>query len=257
MNINMEPVFERKSVRNFDPRPLAEDVVRYLKAEISDIVTHEAGMHFQLFTEDPNPFKNFKDSYGMFHNARNYIACVVDSSFDYVWQRAGFCAQRLVLGAVSKGLGTCFVSGTYSKNSVKAQLRADWKLPFIIVLGYPAKDKDSTFVSALMKSFMKKSPENISSILLPESVDSKQIGQLSPQYIKGLEAVLAAPSAMNRHPARMKFLNGKDGLIVEACTENNSQIGNIDLGIAMYNWQTQVPGVWDFGNPAVFYPDIS
>ena len=38
----------RHSVRSFTPEPLSQEAVRGLKAEITMVNTHEAGMHFEI-----------------------------------------------------------------------------------------------------------------------------------------------------------------------------------------------------------------
>ena len=128
-----EAVFQRRSVRSFQLKKPDERAVAALRSEISYATSRDAAIHFQLFLNDPSPFEGFTAGYGMYRNARHYVACVVDTSYEDCMQRAGYWAEKVALRAVSKGLGTCFVSGTYKSDSVAAQLRVTWRIPFILL----------------------------------------------------------------------------------------------------------------------------
>ena len=214
------------------------------------INTVEAGMHFQLILDDPAPFDGFRNSYGLLRNVRNYIACVIEPSYPDTYQRCGYCAQQLVTLAVSLGLGTCYVGGSYNADLTSAQLRAGEKIPFLIALGYEDKGKE-TLIAKVGKSLThisKKGPADI----LTSDVSVSEIQANRPLYI-GLEAMLCAPSSMNRQPVRVQYRQGE--ILAKVGSGSNSDL--IDLGIALFNFQAVYPGVWEWGNPAQFIPDNS
>jgi nitroreductase len=247
----MNEIYTRKSVRTFTSEPLEVEVRQHLKAEISYIISQEACIKFQFIENDPEPFSSFTSSYGMFKNARNYIACVVDVSYPYALQKAGYYAQQLVLYATKLGLGTCFVSGTFNPQKIKSQMRVDWKLPFIILVGYDAQEK-GTLTSRILKKAIKKS-FSAADALAPESIPFEAVESKYPQLAEALKAVAYAPSAMNRHPARIRILEGENGApAVTALLDKESEANQIDLGIAMYNWKAEAGGEWDFGYPATW-----
>ena len=215
------------------------------------INTVEAGMHFQLILDDPGPFDGFRNSYGLLRNVRNYLACVIEPSYPDTYQRCGYCAQQLVTLAVSLGLGTCYVGGSYNADLTSAQLRAGEKIPFLIALGYEDKGKE-TLIAKVGKSLThisKKRPTDI----LTSDVSISEIQANRPLLYTGLEAMLCAPSSMNRQPARVEYKQGR--IMGYVKDSNNSDL--IDLGIALYNFQAVYPGVWEWGNPARFFPDDS
>lgn len=241
----------RHSVRAYTSQPLEKSVIDALKAEITMINTIEAGMHFQLILDDAAPFEGFKNSYGLLRNVHNYIACVIEPSYPDTYQRCGYYAQQLVMLAVSLGLGTCYVGGSYNSELVSAQLRAGEKIPFIIALGYEDKGKESLFakVGKTLTHISKKSPTDI----INTDVDKSALRLTQPRLYEALEAVLCAPSSMNRQPVRVEYKQGR--IMGYVKDSNNSDL--IDLGIALYNFQAVYPGVWEWGNPARFFPDDS
>ncbi len=249
----MNEIFERKSVRTFTPEPLGVEVRNHLHAEITQIVTLEACIKFQLIENDPSPFSSFKASYGVFKNASNYIACVIDTSFPNAMQKAGYYAQQIVLYATSLGLGTCFVSGTYDRAKIKAQFRPDWYMPFIIVVGNPSEEKPSMMARLIKSSIAKKF--DAKDVLAPTAIPFDEVAVKYPKFIEGLKGVAYAPSAMNRHPVRVEIQEVEGAPVVKAFTEKDSEINQINLGIALYNWEKIVGGCWDFGTPAVWIND--
>jgi nitroreductase len=250
----MNEIYTRKSVRTFTSEPLEVEVRQHLKAEISYIISQEACIKFQFIENDPEPFSSFTSSYGMFKNARNYIACVVDISYPNALQKAGYYAQQLVLYATKLGLGTCFVSGTFNPQKIKSQMRVDWKLPFIILVGYDANEKGS-LTSRILKKAIKKS-FTAADVLTSNSIPFDAVESRYSKLATALKAVAYAPSAMNRHPARIRIIeDDNQELKVTALLEKESDANQIDLGIAMYNWIAEAGGEWDFGYPAEWLPE--
>lgn len=189
----------RHSVRSFSPEPLDDSQLRTLNAVITDINTHQNGMRFQLITDSPAPFKGLTRSYGMFKNARNYVACVVDTSYADYMVRGGYFGMQILMRAFTLGLGTCFVTGSFSAKDVEARVRPGEKLLCLIVLG---KETDES--PTLMASLMHKISHRRDGLTPMDFLDTKlpweKICDAYPMLLKGLEAVSYAPSAMNRQP---------------------------------------------------------
>lgn len=249
-------IFARRSVRNYTPEPLRKEAVDLLRSEVTYINTHAVGMHFQLVLDDPDPLQGWSGGYGMFRNARNYVACIPDVSFPNPLQRAGYYAERITLTALGAGLGSCFVGGTFRSDKVNVQMRVDWKLPFILVVGYPAPGK-GTFMMRLSRAFMHKGT-GAELMLAPYSVTMESLRRKWPVYAEAVRAAACAPSAFNKHPLRINILppeKGSSHPLVEVIPKNNKPFTQIDTGAALYNWQQIAGGEWEFGERPIFLPD--
>lgn len=239
----------RHSVRDYTLQPVPQEMVRSLQADLTMTCTHEAGLFFQMRTQDSDPFKGFLRSYGMFRNPSNYVACVIDPSFPDTIERAGYFGEQFVMKAVSLGLGTCFVGGTYSADHVNVPLRAGQRILMLILFGVPAESK-RTVAGAITKMFKgnRKAPR-----WFFDGTDEEYSEALKtfPWLETGLTGVACAPSWMNGRPVRFSIKDSSVIATVDPKVEHNL----IDLGIAKYNFAAAVGhGDWEWGNNARFIP---
>ena len=199
----------RHSVRSYLDRPIEQDKREILERAVGE-VNAEAGLHVQLFTEEPEAFDANAPHYGMFSGCRNYFAMVGPKEAD---EAIGYYGEKLVLLAQELGLNTCWVALTFKKNKVQVAVDREEKLHVVIALGYgatqgvPHKSRAVTEVSNLTED--------------------------SPQWFKdGMEAALLAPTAINQQ----KFSFTRDGRKVRARTKLTFY-GRMDLGIAKYHFE--------------------
>ena len=251
----MTPEFlrSRHSVRRFSSRPIEPATANAVKAAITMVNTHEAGMHFELITDDSTPFEGFKASYGMFHGVRNYICAVADISFPDAQERAGYFAEQIVMKCVELGLGTCFVGGTYDQSRVKTVLRVDRRILFIIALGY-AEEKQQTFLSGLamkMTHRHDRQPEDF--FVATEAMDFAEACRRLPWLEDGLKGLASAPSALNKQPVRIRPARDAEGNLTVAASAEGGEKTLVDLGIGKYNFGQAADGEWDWGNGGLFY----
>lgn len=129
-----EAMKERHSVRQYEDRPLSEEIVAELKQEIS-ACNKESGLHIQLVKNEPKAFDGFMAHYGKFSGVRNYIAMIgkKDAGLD---EKCGYYGERLVLKAQQLGLNTCWAAMTYSKIKTAFTIDNGEKLCIVISLGY-------------------------------------------------------------------------------------------------------------------------
>lgn len=247
----LEDLKNRHSVRSYLPKNLSGDIISRLHAEVTMTNTHEAGLNFQLVIADGGPFEGFTRSYGMFRNAVNYLACVVDPSFPNTYERAGFFAEKFVMKAVSLGLGTCFVGGTFSAENVEAQMHIYERLPFIVSFGIPA-EKTQTTLSSLAMKMVHRHDLKPRDFFAGDDTAYADAKDRYPFIEKGLQAVACAPSSLNKQPVRIGF--NADGNL-EAFTVGGDDKSSIDLGIAKFNFaEASDAGEWEWGEHAIFLP---
>lgn len=240
---------ERKSVRGYSDERLSDDMRNALNAEATFVNCHEAGLNFQVRFDDPDPFKGFSRSYGMFHGVRNYLAAIVDPTFDFAAERAGYYAEEFVMKAVSLGLGTCFVGGTFSRTSTNVRMEVYEKMPFIVAFGHAAYGAPLIGrVSAAMIHRKKMDPPQFFDGTVKEYAEALH---RFPWLQKGVGAVACAPSALNARPVRIGVVSDESGLSVVAKVADYEK-NAVDLGIAKYNFASAVGGEWEWGNGGKF-----
>ena len=210
MNLK-EAMRARHSVRRYQDKPLASEVILALQEEIA-ACNRESGLHIQLVTDEPKAFDGFMAHYGKFSGVKNYIAMIgkKDSGLE---EKCGYYGERLVLLAQQLGLNTCWVAMTYSKIKTAFSVGSGEKLCVVISLGYG----ENQGVEHKSKSV---------------SEVTKGDGQMPDWFKNGVEAALLAPTAMNQQ----KFLFTRDGRQVSV----KAGVGfytKIDLGIVKYHFE--------------------
>lgn len=197
--MTLEKLAERRSVRNFTSTPLSDSDKARLRSAITSINSHEAGLHFTLVTDSPEAFNGFGRSYGLFSGVSNYVALVIDeSAYRNMEEKAGYYAQMLVMKCIGMGLATCFVGGTFSRKHLEVQMRAGWKVPAVVAVGYPAEGKDSFLGRVMHKVIKRKSKAPLQ--FYKGDLPWEEVSELFPKMLDALKAVALAPSAMNKQP---------------------------------------------------------
>ena len=109
-----EAMHARHSVRQYENRPLGDEVIAALKQEIA-ACNRESGLHIQLVTNEPKAFRSMMARYGKFSGVTNYLALIGRKSED-LDELCGYYGERLVLLAQQLGLNSCWVAMTYKKD---------------------------------------------------------------------------------------------------------------------------------------------
>ncbi|MCM1370175.1 MAG: hypothetical protein NC204_07365 [Candidatus Amulumruptor caecigallinarius] len=248
--LTLRDLQRRHSVRNYSETPLKGSLLNTLKAVVTDINSHEAGLNFQLITDDPAPFKGFMKSYGFFSGVNNYLAAVIDPAFDHAEERAGYCAEQFVMKAVKLGLGTCFVGGTFSRKDCSVQIRVYEKIPFVVTVGYPAEKVG--LVSALAERMIHRNSKKPRDFFSGTAEQYEMLRREYDWFEPAIQAVALAPSALNKQPVRIGCIETGGKLKLAAYAINSSQYSDVELGIAKYNFGAIAPGFWEWGQSAQF-----
>ena len=201
----------RHSVRQYEPIPLTDSQIGALQAEIKAI-NEEAGLHFQLVTDEPKAFDCFMAHYGKFSGVTNYLALVGPKSAD-LEEKCGYYGERLVLLAQTLGLNSCWVALTYKKVPGAFSVGKGEKLTVLICLG-TGKTQGAAHKSKAVSDV------------------SQYEGEMPDWFRSGVEAALLAPTAINQQ----RFFFAGFGNAVSA-TDQKSVCSKIDLGIVKYHFE--------------------
>ena len=198
---------ERHSVRQYSDKKIEGDVKSKLNKYVASI-NEESGLSMQIFYNEPNCFNSMLTHYGKFSNVKNYIAIVGKKEEQ---EKAGYYGEKLVLKCQELGLNTCWVALTHGK--VNVQTKQQQKLLILIALGYGT----NTGVAHKSKPIKELCKEDA----YPE------------WFMKGMEAVSLAPTAMNQQKFLFEMKNGQ--VYAKALRGFYSKI---DLGIVKYHFET-------------------
>ncbi len=205
-----EAMKARHSVRQYKNKPLEAETVKALQEEIKKC-NEESGLHIQLVTNEPRAFDSFMAHYGKFRGVTNYIAMIGKKGGQE--EACGYYGEWLVLFAQQLGLNTCWVASTYSKIKTAFEIAQGEKLYIVIAIGYGETQ------GVLHKS------KEIKDV-------AKSEGQTPEWFVRGIEAALLAPTALNQQ----KFLFTLKGTQVSA-KAGKGFYTKIDLGIVKYHFE--------------------
>ena len=253
MSYTIEQLRERHSVRSFADREIETGLVNRLRSEATYINTHDAGLNFQLRFGDGEPMKGFARSYGMFRNVLNYMAPVIDPTFDHAVERAGYYSEQFVMECVNAGLGTCFVGGTYSRSHLDVTVEVYERIPFIVVFGY-SEASATTLLGRLASKLTHRVTRQPRDFFDGTDEDYRRSCAEFTWLETALEAVACAPSGYNRQPVRLRRVETPEGPGIAAFTLD-PQKDAAELGIAKFNVAAAVGGCWDWGEGGVFVKD--
>lgn len=206
----MDAMVERHSVRQYENRDIPESIIEQLNLEIEEC-NKESGLHIQLVKNEPKAFDGFMAHYGKFSGVKNYIA-LVGKKGDRLDEMCGYYGERIVLKAQGLGLNSCWVAMTYKKIPDAFAVDKGEKLTVVISLGY-GKNNGVAHTS--------KPVEKVSNV----SADTPE------WFLKGVEAALLAPTAMNQQKFELLYSDGK-----VSAKAGVGFYSKIDLGIVKYHF---------------------
>ena len=202
---------ERHSVRNYLNKEIEESKVSELNKLVKKINDNE-NLNIQIIVNDNDIFDRYMIHYGRIKNCKNYIA-LIGKNEKLLEEKLGYYGEMLVLKAQELGLNTCWVGGTYKKNSVRATIGEDEKLVCVIALGYGENS-----------GFARKS----------KTIEDVSLSKEYPSwYKKGVEFALLAPTAINEQRFKFEYID-------EDTVKASSGIGvmtKVDLGIVKYHFE--------------------
>ena len=205
----MEVIKQRHAVRQFIDKPLDQEAVAILRAEI-DQCNAESGLHIQLITDEPEAFQAGKTSYGQFKGCKNYLAIIGPAGKDI---EAGYYGERVVLKAQELGINSCWVALTYKKGKTQGEENSGEKRYLVVALGYGENQGGSHKVKPI------------------DAVSDYKPGD-PDWYKQGLDAALLAPTAMNQQ--KFRFTRNGENVTLKA---GLGFYVKIDLGIVKYHFE--------------------
>ncbi len=210
-----EAMEARHSVREYKDMPIEPEKAELIKAEIERI-NKEGDLNVQLFLDEPEAFDPEILIYGKIKNVKNYIA-MIGKNADDLEERVGYYGEQLVLFAQTQGLNTCWVGTTYKKMHKLMDIRDDDRIVLVIAVGY-GENEGVPHKSKALSSVIK---------------GCRDISELPDWFIKGAEASLLAPTAVNQQ--RFSFCMTDDSKV--KADPGRAFFCKIDMGIAKCHFE--------------------
>lgn len=185
---------------------------------------------------------------------RSYDPDPIDD--DEARERAGFYTERVVLAATLRGLGTCWVGGSWDRSEAArhCRLSAGEELYLGVVIGYPERHLDrmaKSYAELVAIRDAHRESKTYEQFTAPMGDEARAA---APDWFKaGVQAAMKAPSAMNRQP--IVFSYNPDDDTAAAMIDPNVESGQAlnDLGIAKLHFQIGAgSGTWAWGDGGLF-----
>lgn len=206
----LELMKQRHSVRQYKDIAI-DSKQRAVLNELIEEINNEAGLHIQIFYDEPQCFDSMMAHYGKFTGVKNYIALVGKKS-PKLDEILGYYGEKIVLKMQGLGLNSCWVAMTHGKS--KANICKGEKQICLIAFGYgktqgvPHKNK-------------------------PLQAVCKDTTNMPEWFLSGIEAALLAPTAMNQQ--KFFFELSADNKINAVC--GKGFYTKLDLGIVKYHFE--------------------
>ena len=208
----LEAIDARHSVRAYKDKSIEPEIRDQLNVFIDDC-NAESGLHITVKYDESEGFDSGLAHYGGFRNVKNYIVLAGKKSenFDYL---CGYYGEKIVLYAQQLGLNTCWVALTFNKKKVKEIVPDGEKLCMVISLGYGETQGNEHKGKSL------------------SDVTDVQ-GAMPEWFVKGVEAALKAPTAINQQ----KFCFSLEGDEPKVKVKGMGVHTMVDLGIVAYHFE--------------------
>jgi len=268
-----EIIRKRFSCRAYIDRPIREEERRHLGEFLSATIAGPFGasVRFKLIAAADQDRKALKGlgTYGFIRGATGFIAGAVGRSEKNL-EDFGYLMERAVLFATDIGLGTCWLGGSFTKNSFarKVCATADEIVPAVASVGYIPEQKISGVTVPRPVGRHNRYPWD--HLFFQERFGIPLLSDEAGPYAVPVEMVRVAPSASNKQPWRIV----KDGEFWHFYMQRTKGYGNslafrllniadlqrVDMGIAMSHFEFTaseigLKGTWAFQEPWLEKPD--
>jgi nitroreductase len=230
----LEIIKQRKSVRNFEKRPIEKQTLDKINNYIKTLDNpFSPDIRFKILPAIQEDSNIKLGTYGMVKNAPAFI--VASNNGSKLSELAiGYTLEKIVLYCTSLGLGTCWIAGTFNKNSFSKSfvLSENEKVFAISPLGYPIGKR--AFLEKLIGADSKHaSRKPFEQIFFINNWNTALSQDNAGEYALPLEMLRLSPSAMNKQPWKLLVLGDQVSFFLDKSV--SSYI--VDIGIAMCHFE--------------------
>jgi nitroreductase len=264
---------KRFSCRQYIDKPIEEDERKRLSDYLSAIGKGPFGAAVRLeliaATEQDRKALKGLGTYGFIKGAAGFIVGAVGPSRMNL-EDFGYMMEKAILFATDKGLGTCWLGGTFTRSSFAKKISAavDEVVPAVTSIGYISqKEQRGVTIRQLVGGHNRKPWDNL---FFRQKFGVALSSDEGGPYVVPLEMVRIAPSASNKQPWRI-IKDGESWHFYMQRTKgygktltfkllNIADLQRVDLGIAMCHFEMTaaelgLKGKWAIQEPEIEKPD--
>ena len=240
MKINFpveETVKKRYSVRNYQDQAIESVKLKDIEVFIASL-ENPFGPNIKFHTLDIKTGPNTQKlgTYGVIKGASHYIGTTITPE-PLALEALGYEFEALVLYLADLGLGTCWLGGTFDRQSFSnaMQIEAGEIFPIITPFGYAADHKH--FKEKAMRKLIKADQrKEWPQLFFNNDFQSPLTAAAAGDLAFALEMVRLGPSASNKQPWRIVLIDGNchfyEAKEPGYSTAFSYDIQRVDLGIA-------------------------
>lgn len=240
----------RRSRRTYIVKQIEMEIKHSLENLITQLNEQYEGVRLVFVEKAPDPlFVGSVGPYGKITGAPAYFALVKTKTSPFLYEKAGFIGQAIVLEAVRNGLSTCWVGGYFNREVAAQNIKTNEneEVLAIIPVGYARKNL------SLTEKMMYKNDDYHKR----KSIEDIVFGLPMEKWPKWVKEVITAaslsPSAYNRQAITFDISETGDtvALHIHNPTEETNVPKELDRGIVMLHMEValkhlEISGQWNF-----------
>lgn len=261
MNLMIESIRARKSIRAYDAAPLSSSDRDALLKAFDGCAPGPFGARPRFALIEPAALgpDGRIGTYGVIRGAPAYLAGSIvpgpDAFVDF-----GYCMEGVMLAATALGLGTCWLGGLFNRKDAIRALRADPSelVPAVSPVGHPAPGKAHALDRVIRGAAGSSTRKPFDSMFFEGSFESPLAPGRAGLWAEVLESVRIGPSASNKQPWRILRSGSVGGDAFHLFLDEDRQysraipgilLQDLDAGIAMRHFEAAaralgLPGAW-------------
>ena len=252
----------RHSVRSFKPQVPEQELIKAYMEPLSNTSS--------LFKSNPRYDSIFVEqipgklgTYGMVKGAKSFLLAVAPiKEIRNAYLQIGYQMEQSVFIATDRGLGTCWLGGTFDKTTFyqAANVQKEEKLAVIMPIGYPA-DNPHLFAGLARRFARSDSRIAFEKLFFNAKTGNSMTEGAAGKFAKPLSCVRLAPSAINKQPWRIYLTDSAAFLFMHSNGKQGADdLHYVDMGIAAFHFEAAakeagLSGSWNFEPPTFSVPN--
>ncbi|MGJ7921658.1 nitroreductase family protein [Neobacillus sp. LXY-4] len=268
----IETIKKRQSIRTFDNQNITDEhyniINDYLHNDENLIGPFGKKAKIELIQVSNNVTdKGIKlGTYGFIKNPKAYLVGITENNKNSLLEFA-YSFQKLVLFLTELGIGTCWMGGTFNRNSFEREIslgKGEF-IPCITPIGYP-NDKQRVLDKALRYVVKADNKKPWDKLFYDSNFTSTLAKDRAGLFEIPVEMLRLGPSASNKQPWRLVLSEDRNSFhfYIEHTPNYSIKLGYdmqiLDMGIAMCQFEMacrelNISGQWGMEDPNIDVPN--